>query len=155
MREIGELPSSLASSTGMCGRCYDEVDVVFLANCSDPSLLKGGPIGMYHCPDCGAMVVAGIPHPPLCSRCWRREHHGFDSKPLHGEVRPWSEGFSGIVDDLRGSGEGLRCLWGKTSGDDDCANDPTVLRFDGLGPGWLPCCATCAAIPVEPAGDDP
>lgn len=22
-----------------------------------------GPIGMYHCPDCGAMVLAGVPHP--------------------------------------------------------------------------------------------
>lgn len=20
-------------------------------------------LGMYHCPDCGAMVVAGVPHP--------------------------------------------------------------------------------------------
>lgn len=22
-----------------------------------------GPIGMYHCPDCGIMVLAGFPHP--------------------------------------------------------------------------------------------
>lgn len=22
-----------------------------------------GPIGMFHCPECGEMVVAGVPHP--------------------------------------------------------------------------------------------
>jgi hypothetical protein len=29
----------------------------------DPRELKGHPIGMYHCPECGEMVVAGIEHP--------------------------------------------------------------------------------------------
>jgi hypothetical protein len=28
-----------------------------------PELLKGQPIGMYHCEYCGAMVIAGLPHP--------------------------------------------------------------------------------------------
>lgn len=28
----------------------------------EPQQLKGQPIGQYHCPYCGAMVVAGIPH---------------------------------------------------------------------------------------------
>jgi hypothetical protein len=28
-----------------------------------PELLKGQPIGMYHCEFCGAMVIAGLPHP--------------------------------------------------------------------------------------------
>jgi DNA-binding LacI/PurR family transcriptional regulator len=28
-----------------------------------PELLKGQPIGMYHCEYCGAMVLAGLPHP--------------------------------------------------------------------------------------------
>lgn len=27
----------------------------------DPSLIEG-PIGMFHCPDCGIMVIAGFPH---------------------------------------------------------------------------------------------
>lgn len=27
-----------------------------------PILLAGMPIGMYHCPNCGMMVVAGMPH---------------------------------------------------------------------------------------------
>ena len=34
-------------------------------DCSeDPALLTGQPIGQYHCPLCGMMVVAGFPHPP-------------------------------------------------------------------------------------------
>lgn len=28
----------------------------------DPQQLKGAPMGQYHCPYCGAMCVAGIPH---------------------------------------------------------------------------------------------
>lgn len=28
----------------------------------DPQQLKGMPIGQYHCPYCGAMVLAGVPH---------------------------------------------------------------------------------------------
>jgi len=30
----------------------------------DPKLFLGQPIGMYHCPDCGCMQVAGFAH--LC-----------------------------------------------------------------------------------------
>jgi hypothetical protein len=63
----------------MCGRCYEEVEELFTTNCQEkPEDLLGQPIGMYHCPDCGAMVVAGIPHPDLCKRCFDREHPGFD-----------------------------------------------------------------------------
>ena len=68
----------------MCGRCYDEVDKLFPANCvgfgSNPEDLLG-PIGMYHCPDCNAMVLAAIPHPPLCMRCRDRVHPAFDAVP--------------------------------------------------------------------------
>lgn len=28
----------------------------------DPQQLKGAPIGQFHCPYCGAMVVAGVEH---------------------------------------------------------------------------------------------
>lgn len=28
----------------------------------DPERLKGIPIGMYHCPWCGCMQIAGLPH---------------------------------------------------------------------------------------------
>lgn len=29
----------------------------------DPSMLIGVPLGMFHCPECGEMVVAGMAHP--------------------------------------------------------------------------------------------
>lgn len=40
----------------------------------DPILMTGQPLGQYHCGWCGAMVVAGMPHPdygsePLCPSC--------------------------------------------------------------------------------------
>lgn len=64
----------------ICGRCYDETPELFPANCAEkPELLLGAPIGQYHCPGCGAMVMAGIPHPPLCKRCIDRKHRGFDA----------------------------------------------------------------------------
>lgn len=36
----------------------------------DPSGLKEVPLGMFHCPDCACMVIAGLPHgacEPDCS----------------------------------------------------------------------------------------
>ena len=34
-----------------------------MTKCSyDPKVLKGKPIGMFHCPECGEMVLAGIEH---------------------------------------------------------------------------------------------
>lgn len=29
----------------------------------DPKQYLGAPIGMYHCPECGTMVIAGLEHP--------------------------------------------------------------------------------------------
>lgn len=66
----------------MCGRCYDVVDAIFPADCLEkPENLAGSPLGQYHCPDCGAMVLAGIPHPPLCERCLKRQHPAYDEIP--------------------------------------------------------------------------
>lgn len=66
----------------MCGRCYAEFQTVGNlrnSNCIEkPELLKGKPIGQYHCPDCGAMVMAGIPHPTICERCATRTHPDYD-----------------------------------------------------------------------------
>jgi hypothetical protein len=30
----------------------------------DPAILAGLPIGQFHCPGCGEMQVAGLPHAP-------------------------------------------------------------------------------------------
>lgn len=35
----------------------------------DPRIMKGLPIGMYHCPECGMMVIAGIEHPKRDAHC--------------------------------------------------------------------------------------
>lgn len=64
---------------GMCGRCYDMGVEIFPTNCTEkPENFAGAPLGMYHCPDCGAMVVAGMLHPELCQICIQRVHPGFD-----------------------------------------------------------------------------
>ena len=63
----------------MCGRCYDLVYKLYPANCKEkPELLLGESIGQYHCPDCGAMLIAGVPHPELCELCLKRIHPIFD-----------------------------------------------------------------------------
>jgi uncharacterized protein YlaI len=65
----------------MCGRCYVEFEKTFPPNCSeDPEKLINSGIGMYHCPDCGAMVLAGLPHPWMCKDCIDRNKKGFDFK---------------------------------------------------------------------------
>jgi len=67
----------------ICGRCYATGVDLFPANCAeDPQALVGAPIGMYHCPCCGAMVVAGVPHPQMCGLCIARKHPGFDDEPI-------------------------------------------------------------------------
>ena len=63
----------------ICGRCYNTVDKLFSANCNEkPELLKGQPLGQYHCPDCGAMVIAGVSHFDLCKLCIERKNPAFD-----------------------------------------------------------------------------
>jgi hypothetical protein len=63
----------------ICGRCYEEAGILYEANCNEkPEELMGESIGQYHCPDCGAMVLAGIAHPSLCKRCLDRKHPEFD-----------------------------------------------------------------------------
>jgi hypothetical protein len=32
----------------------------------DPKTFLGQPIGQYHCPECGVMVLAGVGHPEIC-----------------------------------------------------------------------------------------
>lgn len=41
----------------------DSLPKVFNPCTYDPLPLKGKPIGMFHCPLCGEMILAGIEHP--------------------------------------------------------------------------------------------
>lgn len=53
-----------------CERCYTENVTVYAPPCHErPELLKDAAIGMYHCPDCGAMLLAGMGHGYMCVRC--------------------------------------------------------------------------------------
>ena len=67
-------PSSKGETPrAMCGLCYKSVtpEKLLPAPCSEhPETLVDKPIGMYHCPDCGAMLCAGVPHPHLCTECY-------------------------------------------------------------------------------------
>ena len=67
---------------GLCAFCYDERDLVEPPCEEKPEKLLGQPIGMYHCKDCGSMVLAGLPHPWLCRRCADR---------VSSEMKEWKE----------------------------------------------------------------
>ena len=69
MRSDDHIPDS---KHGTCGKCLKE-GPLFYAPCPDPRRTQG-PIGMYHCPECGIMVVAGLPHPMLCEECIDKIH---------------------------------------------------------------------------------
>lgn len=66
---------------GTCGRCYDTDVEIFLANCTEKPEDVHGPVGMYHCPDCGAMIIAGVYHLMMCKPCLERNHPLFDKTP--------------------------------------------------------------------------
>lgn len=55
----------------LCCACFAEGVGLVETNCLEkPERLLGQPLGMYHCPDCGAMIMAGLTHPPICKRCF-------------------------------------------------------------------------------------
>ena len=63
----------------LCARCLDEADKLFPTNCGErPETRIGQAIGMYHCPDCGAMLLAGVPHGDICFLCIKRKHPAWD-----------------------------------------------------------------------------
>lgn len=45
----------------------------------DPRPLQGLPLGMFHCPTCGCMILAGVQHPPCDpADCWLGSQGGVD-----------------------------------------------------------------------------
>ncbi len=74
MNNFNNLLLRLKGEPVLCSRCYDYVDEIFPTNCEEkPEDLLGEALGMYHCPDCGMMVLAGITHPDMCIDCLNRE----------------------------------------------------------------------------------
>ena len=55
------------SKHGTCGKCLKE-GPLFYAPCPNPMRTRAS-VGMYHCPECSIMVVAGTKHPMLCEEC--------------------------------------------------------------------------------------
>jgi len=53
---------------GICGRCYEEDVTLYRAPCQEKPE-EMGMLGQYHCPDCGAMLMGGMPHFNLCIKC--------------------------------------------------------------------------------------
>lgn len=53
----------------MCCLCSAEGELVDAGCAEKPERYAGTALGMYHCPDCGAMVLAGLPHPQVCKEC--------------------------------------------------------------------------------------
>lgn len=64
----------LKSRPVLCGRCYEYVEEVFSTNCPHkPENREVYVRGMYICPDCGGMVLAGVEHPDVCKECLNRK----------------------------------------------------------------------------------
>ncbi|RLA51079.1 MAG: hypothetical protein DRQ65_08280 [Gammaproteobacteria bacterium] len=76
---INNLPSCEEAGCDLIEDAHEEICVIadllvdlkfFLATVAanngecphDPMTMLGKPIGQYHCPECGGMVVAGMPH---------------------------------------------------------------------------------------------
>lgn len=78
----GPAPNSDSSPTlltSVCGRCYTDTTELFPSGCRErPEDLGDSPIGQYHCPECGAMVMAGVPHPGVCALCRDQRHPVLD-----------------------------------------------------------------------------
>lgn len=71
-----------------CGRCYEDTDRLYRSGCDEkPERLDDMPLGQYHCPDCSAMVIAGVPHPRVCAPCRDRKHPDLDVRG----VEAWLE----------------------------------------------------------------
>ena len=73
----------LQTENKICGRCYAEEEKLYPSLCNEkPESLVGMPLGQYHCPDCGAMIIAGIKHPTVCKLCRDQKHPGIDSTKI-------------------------------------------------------------------------
>lgn len=66
----------MRTTIDLCICCLAENVKLSPARCAEkPEHLQGLPIGMYHCPECGVMLIAGLPHPDLCDSCQPNAPH--------------------------------------------------------------------------------
>lgn len=63
--------TDVGSESTVASGAPDGSDPTTYVECThDPQIMLGKPIGMYHCPVCGCMVLAGIPHTAHTEGCW-------------------------------------------------------------------------------------
>lgn len=61
----------------------------------DPVKLLGQPIGMYHCPHCGIMVIAGLPHTSPNATDEQKNHPLYPLDDYEVEYgQPWPAGYA-------------------------------------------------------------
>jgi hypothetical protein len=84
-----------------CARCGLERAVLYPAPCTDHPEQQDPLVGRYPCPDCGAPLFAGFPHPLLCRPCIARLK-GLPMLPLEpdapdGGALLWTLGLVGVA----------------------------------------------------------
>lgn len=57
-----------------------------------PMLLTGMPIGMYHCPACGMMVMAAMPHPSPAAPLVQDDRYPLDDYEVE-YAQEWPPGY--------------------------------------------------------------
>lgn len=62
----------------ICGRCHSEQQRLYTANCAEQPEYAPAAAQRYACPDCGAVLHAGMRHPRLCRACMDRSHRVLD-----------------------------------------------------------------------------
>jgi NMD protein affecting ribosome stability and mRNA decay len=61
-------PEDLETIT--CPNCFRLTGDLVKLPCKDPCNTPAA-IGMHHCPDCGMMIMAGLPHFDVCYDCYK------------------------------------------------------------------------------------
>ena len=91
--EVPERESHGEQSSPMCGRCYADNVPLFPAKCAERPELHTN-LGMYHCPDCGAMLMGGLPHFDMCQLCIDRHHPSYDAFAVSLRIEVAPTGYS-------------------------------------------------------------
>lgn len=91
--EVPECESHGEQSAPMCGRCYADNVPLFPSKCAEKPELHTN-LGMYHCPECGAMLMGGLPHFDMCQLCIDRHHPSYDAFAVSLRIEVAPTGYS-------------------------------------------------------------
>lgn len=91
--EVPEREATGEEAAPMCGRCFADNMPLFPAKCAEKPELHTN-LGMYHCPECGAMLMGGLPHFDLCQLCNDRHHPNYDAFAVSLRIEVADTGYS-------------------------------------------------------------